>query len=128
MEEILVQVKTLSGEEIRAKLIELGEKVGPITPATKSLFEKKLARKLFSIQHPDGDADGDAGSLETINSYCPDQTKSVSKDDNTSSSQPVKNQEDETPSVFYGVCLPGDIKKDDVEGDYVHSNHCLLDD
>ncbi|KAK3100786.1 hypothetical protein FSP39_025313 [Pinctada imbricata] len=115
MDEILDDVKKLSINELRAKLVELGENVGPIVPTTKLLFQKKLARKLYelsspSTQHPSIDrslTDGSSPTSESDLSQRPSSPPPKACNENNqskegSSGHTVENES----SVFFGVSLP----------------------
>ncbi|XP_033742871.1 ankyrin repeat and LEM domain-containing protein 2-like [Pecten maximus] len=57
MEDILDQVKKLTADELRTRLKEHGEIVGPILPTTIALFQKRLARKILASQQTTSTAD-----------------------------------------------------------------------
>ncbi|XP_066274350.1 ankyrin repeat and LEM domain-containing protein 2-like [Branchiostoma lanceolatum] len=71
MEAILQDLHKLSIAELRQKLKEEGQPMGPITSTTRLLFEKRLAQALYSKNNPEHsgedvpDSSQDAGSNDT---------------------------------------------------------------
>lgn len=53
MEDILNQLEKLDNVQLRAELLKHGEKVGPVTPTTRTLFLSKLASKRYAAEHPE---------------------------------------------------------------------------
>ena len=90
MEDILENVKSLDNGQLREKFQELGIKVGPITPTTKTLFQKRLAKAIFEEK---------TGNVST-----PSDTEEVSyvKEE----SQVANKIIDTASEVFFAVCLP----------------------
>ncbi|XP_076446856.1 uncharacterized protein LOC143284097 [Babylonia areolata] len=64
MENILDKLSSLDNVQLRAELLKLGERVGPVTPTTRPVFLSRLAHKLHRAQCPEGEEDQ--------NSQCPD--------------------------------------------------------
>lgn len=90
MDEILENVKSLDIVKLREKLLEMGINVGPITPTTQGLFQKRLAKALFEES---------AGHVN--DSANEEDSKNVS-------SETVRNvpKLDSASEVFYAVSLP----------------------
>lgn len=61
MEDILNQLEKLDNVQLRAELLKHGEKVGPVTHTTRTLFLSKLASKRYAAEHPE-----DSTELENI--------------------------------------------------------------
>ena len=90
MDEIFETVKLLDTAQLRSKLLEIGIKVGPITPTTKSLFQKRLAKAIFEEKTGNVSASVDTADVDNASvESCSDSSKI-----NTSS------------DVFFAVCLP----------------------
>ncbi|XP_052077850.1 uncharacterized protein LOC127715730 [Mytilus californianus] len=113
MDDILNEVKELSVADLRSKLLEVGEKVGPITATTQNLFQKRLAKRLYQIQHPE---------LSTSEAKEKDVVNNNAIPDNVNSEKivaKVKDTEDsktsDVPPVFFGVCLPQGVDKKETE-------------
>ncbi|CAC5402979.1 ANKLE2 [Mytilus coruscus] len=113
MDDILNEVKKLSVADLRSKLLEVGEKVGPITATTQNLFQKRLAKRLYQIQHPE---------LSTSEAKEKDVVNNNATPDNVNSEKivaKVKDTEDsktsDVPPVFFGVCLPQGVDKKETE-------------
>lgn len=53
MEDIPDRLNILDNVQLRAELLKHGEKVGPVTPTTRSLFLSKLAQKVYAAEHAD---------------------------------------------------------------------------
>lgn len=122
MDDILNEVKELSVADLRTKLIEVGEKVGPITATTQNLFQKRLAKRLYQIQHPEL-LTSEAKEKDVVNNNStPDNVepvKSVAK----VKEDTVDSKTSDVPSVFFGVCLPHGVDKKETEGLWVH---CII--
>ncbi|XP_029546106.1 ankyrin repeat and LEM domain-containing protein 2-like [Salmo trutta] len=54
MEEVMSRLQTLSADQLRQEIIGAGLKCGPLTPTTRAIFERKLARALLEKQGGDG--------------------------------------------------------------------------
>ncbi|KAF7240724.1 Ankyrin repeat and LEM domain-containing protein 2 [Varanus komodoensis] len=50
MDDILTRLKKLSPDELREEIVKAGQKCGPITLTTRSIFEKRLAQTLLEQQ------------------------------------------------------------------------------
>nr|XP_056715359.1 ankyrin repeat and LEM domain-containing protein 2 [Euleptes europaea] len=50
MDNILSQLKQLTPDELREEIVKAGQKCGPITLTTRSVFEKRLAQSLWEEQ------------------------------------------------------------------------------
>ena len=100
MDAILVEIKDLSPEDLRARFKELGENVAPIDRSSIHLFQKKLARTILASR------EGQSGTEVKVD----DQSKHAEEDnDDHSSGKDVKIVPviDLAASQFFGVCLPG---------------------
>lgn len=128
MDDILDEVKKLSVKDLRSKLIEVGEKVGPITGTTQNLFQKRLAKRLYQIQHPDlsteeaKENDKVNNNTETVvnpkheDSQNKPQENSLHCKETAEAQIPSTTSGSDEPSAFFGVCLPQGIDKKVVEG------------
>ncbi|XP_060105264.1 ankyrin repeat and LEM domain-containing protein 2 isoform X2 [Heteronotia binoei] len=69
MDNILSRLKQLTPDELREEIVKAGQKCGPITLTTRSIFEKRLAQSLWEEQGEasvsNGTATADNGQLET---------------------------------------------------------------
>jgi hypothetical protein len=119
MDDILKEVKELTTIELRKKLIEVGEKVGPITATTQALFQKRLAKRLYENQHPDLTTD-EARDNDVVNNNT--LVNNVKVEEVVHKPITEVNDSSEEPSIFYGVCLPHGIERKDTEGWF----YCLL--
>ena len=52
MEEIKERIQSLDSVQLRSELLRYGEKVGPVTPSTHTLFLNRLAEKIYRAEHP----------------------------------------------------------------------------
>ena len=109
MEEVMSRLQTLSADQLRQEIIGAGLKCGPLTPTTRAIFERKLARALLEKQGGDGGVT-DRGSSSNTESNGPT-TNRVETDHNLelkSSLEEGKEKkeldEPEYPLVYYGVC------------------------
>lgn len=62
MEDILSRLNRLDNVQLRTELLKHGEKVGPVTDTTRSLFLSKLAAKLYVVEHPESGTENAAAS------------------------------------------------------------------
>lgn len=72
MDNILSRLKQLTPDELREEIVKAGQKCGPITLTTRSIFEKRLAQSLWEEQGEAAVSNGvpgtttaDNGQLET---------------------------------------------------------------
>lgn len=141
MEDILNQVKKLSADELRTRLKEYGENVGPILPTTISLFQKRLARKILASQTTadskpsvcDSESPvtvgNDRGRVSDAQGTRVESSKGASTADVTDDSTSGKN-DDRTKTTdinleashFYGVSLPSSVQKEEIEGESIDCN------
>ncbi|XP_071087020.1 ankyrin repeat and LEM domain-containing protein 2-like [Haliotis cracherodii] len=120
MDEVLSSVKALSVSDLRDKLTSYGQSVGPITPTTKSLFQKKLAKYVYTDRYGDKPPEmtepkqaGDHTDTKT-----PEESKST---ENVQRAQDSKaGDADSNRSVFYAVSLDSSDKN--TEGENVYTD------
>ncbi|XP_050415412.2 ankyrin repeat and LEM domain-containing protein 2 [Patella vulgata] len=111
MEDILQRVKQWTDPELRENFEKYGEKVGPLTATTRQLFQKRLAKKIFLVEHP---GETESSATESSDSS-QNSTKTVLK--NEEPQNKAISVQNATPSMFYAVCLP---KEEELyEGDLV---------
>ena len=122
MDDILNEVKELSVADLRTKLIEVGEKVGPITATTQNLFQKRLAKRLYQIQHPEL-LTSEAKEKDVVNNNSPPDNVEPVKNVAKVNEDTVDSKTSDVPSVFFGVCLPHGVDKKETEGLWVH---CII--
>lgn len=109
MEEVMSRLQTLSADQLRQEIIGAGLKCGPLTPTTRAIFERKLARALLEKQGGDGGVT-DRGSSSNTESNGPT-TNRVETDHNLGLKSPAEEgketeewDEPAHPLVHYGVC------------------------
>lgn len=64
MEHIVERLRSLDDLELRTELSKHGEKTGPITPTTRRVIEKRLAKRIFAMEHPGYDVDEDCATAK----------------------------------------------------------------
>ena len=106
MDEILQDVKKLSVDELRSRLQELGEKVGPIVPTTKLLFQKKLARKLHELSQSSASETSQNDADEVDNVKVEERPPTPPCQVPVAAKNGVVAVVDPHASIFYGVSLP----------------------
>ncbi|XP_008117267.1 ankyrin repeat and LEM domain-containing protein 2 isoform X1 [Anolis carolinensis] len=124
MDAILSRLKLLTPDELREEIIKAGQKCGPITLTTRSIFEKRLAQSLLEQQreleaeadtddesgaeiqkssnqngHVSSSEDGDFGYNMGLNP--PEEEALMHKTEVDSLSFQTPSKE---PLVYYGVC------------------------
>lgn len=127
MDAIYKEVRSLSATELRHRLLQLGDVVGPITTSTLSLFQKKLARKLLGDEGGGDRArhDGDDSAFEDDTSDSPRHESECITDTNTKRGITAERNEAQTAGVksgsdsstctspvYYGVSLPQGVYTD----------------
>ena len=116
MDEILDEVKKLSVAELRTKLIDHGEKVGPITANTQFLFQKRLAKILYQSQHPNSERDEERQNDVANNNTIIDRTNTPETPETVENKDVTEPKPAVEPSAFFGVCLPHGIDRKETEG------------
>ncbi|XP_078589977.1 ankyrin repeat and LEM domain-containing protein 2-like [Branchiostoma floridae x Branchiostoma japonicum] len=127
MEAILEDLHKLSIAELRQKMKEEGQPMGPITSTTRLLFEKRLAQALYSKNNPEHsgedvpDSSQDASSSESTVTDSTNVTPSsqtavssgISNGGSSSNerggeegSQAQVEEEEEGETTYYAVSLP----------------------
>ncbi|XP_070198136.1 ankyrin repeat and LEM domain-containing protein 2-like isoform X2 [Littorina saxatilis] len=114
MDDITNRLQSLSNVQLRTELLKHGEKVGPVTPTTRKLFLSKLAKKIFTVEHPDAvtgieDSVGDgketeAGPVNARSGGGDGETGAVLTPTTTKSALD-RSGEREEPSAYYVVIL-----------------------
>ncbi|XP_053135691.1 ankyrin repeat and LEM domain-containing protein 2 isoform X2 [Hemicordylus capensis] len=134
MDGILSRLKDLTPDELREEIAKAGQKCGPITLTTRSIFEKRLAQSLFEqqggleaeplisngapgtaatdsqskIRKPPGDQNGHASTSEEGDfgySMGLNPPEEEALMHKTSVNSPISNQTpSKEPLLYYGVC------------------------
>ncbi|XP_054852572.1 ankyrin repeat and LEM domain-containing protein 2 isoform X2 [Eublepharis macularius] len=68
MDNILSRLKQLTPDELREEIVKAGQKCGPITLTTRSIFEKRLAQSLWEEQGGTAVSNGVPGNVAVDNS------------------------------------------------------------
>ncbi|XP_048369630.1 ankyrin repeat and LEM domain-containing protein 2 [Sphaerodactylus townsendi] len=68
MDNILSRLKQLTPDELREEIVKAGQKCGPITLTTRSIFEKRLAQSLWEEQGEPSVSNGVPGTAAADNS------------------------------------------------------------
>ncbi|XP_067662926.1 ankyrin repeat and LEM domain-containing protein 2-like [Haliotis asinina] len=120
MDEVLSSVKELSVSDLREKLTSYGQSVGPITPTTKLLFQKRLAKYLYTDKY--GDKPPEATETKQASDHSDTNASVKSKlTENVQRAQDSKaGNADSNGSVFYAVSLDSGDKN--TEGEYVYTD------
>lgn len=94
------EISLLTNEELAERLRSIGETFGPITPTTRSQYERKLKRRLVLRN---------AASCTIAYNLSPDNSAAVEADSLQSSTAMKEETNEDSGSQFYGVQLPPNV-------------------
>lgn len=87
MDNILSRLKQLTPDELREEIVKAGQKCGPITLTTRSIFEKRLAQSLWEEQGEASVSNGVPGTATTENGQLESSKSPVNQNGHVSSSE-----------------------------------------
>ncbi|XP_077163808.1 ankyrin repeat and LEM domain-containing protein 2 isoform X2 [Paroedura picta] len=87
MDNILSRLKQLTPDELREEIVKAGQKCGPITLTTRSVFEKRLAQSLWEEQGEATVSNGVPGSVTADGSQLEASKPPVNQNGHVSSSE-----------------------------------------
>ncbi|XP_015279266.1 PREDICTED: ankyrin repeat and LEM domain-containing protein 2 [Gekko japonicus] len=87
MDNILSRLKQLTPDELREEIVKAGQKCGPITLTTRSIFEKRLAQSLWEEQGEASVSNGVPGTATADNSQLETNKPPMNQNGHVSSSE-----------------------------------------
>ncbi|KAM9393133.1 ankyrin repeat and LEM domain-containing protein 2 [Pholidichthys leucotaenia] len=134
MEGVLSRLRRLSADELSQEFARAGLKCGPITPTTRAIYEKKLARVLAGSETSASATETDSSSSAAVSGTAVDHAKPLSCATSSvaSSTSPTKSNSSQAASeeldFGYGVGLnppeEEEISSKPTSNSFVESSSC----